>query len=347
LNPKYNRDLSELDAYGKISTSTLYIFHQFSGMNQKFAIIDLGTNTFHLLIVENNHITHRERIAVKIGMGGINKDVIPEDGIDRALEALKAFRLTIDKFAIIRIYAFGTSAFRNALNRNDVTNRIKQVANIEVDIISGDEEAEFIYIGVRAALDLGSNPNLIMDIGGGSVEFIIGNREKIFWQKSVEIGAQRLLEKFQKHDPITQQEIKELDQYFENTLVELLAAIHTHKPTTLVGSSGTFDTLSEIYCTQNSIAYAEDDKETPLTISSFYSTYKELISKNRAERLLIPGMIEMRVDMIVVACCMIRYLLSKHTFNTIRVSTYALKEGVLASIALLNPPHLGRAREGL
>lgn len=305
-------------------------------MNQKFAIIDLGTNTFHLIIVEFSRngytATHRERAAVKIGLGGINRDIIPEEGAARALEALKKFRVTINQHRVTKIYAFGTSAFRNAQNREAVTNRIKQIANIDVNIISGEEEAEFIYKGVRAALDLGNEPSLIVDIGGGSVEFIIGNNKQIFWKKSIEIGAQRLLEKYQKHDPISLQEIKSLDQHFENSLSELFTAIEIHKPLTLAGSSGTFDTLSEIYCIQNSISINEGDKETSLTIPSFYSTYQELISKSRAERLLIPGMIEMRVDMIVVACCLIRYLLEKHSFKDIRVSSYSLKEGVLAEL---------------
>lgn len=316
-------------------------------MNQKFAIIDLGTNTFHLLLAEfstNGYtIIHRKRVAVKIGLGGINRDIIPEEGAERALQALRNFSTTINNYGIVEIYAFGTSAFRNAKNRETVINRVKEIANIDINVISGEEEAAFIYKGVRAALDLGNEPSLIVDIGGGSVEFIIGNHHQIFWKKSIEIGAQRLLEKYQKHDPISSKEIKELDQHFKNSLSELFAAIETHKPLTLAGSSGTFDTLSDIYCVQNSISINEGDKETPLTISSFYSTYAELICKNRAERLLIPGMIEMRVDMIVVACCLIRFLLEKHSFNSIRVSTYSLKEGVLES---LTPPLPTPAGEG-
>lgn len=308
-------------------------------MEQKLAIIDLGTNTFHLLIAtcsENGYIiSHRERAAVKIGLGGINQDQIQKEGIVRAVEALKNFKAIIDQHALVKIYAFGTSALRNARNADDVISRIKQATSIEVNIISGDEEAEFIYRGVSSALDLGNHSSLIVDIGGGSVEFIIANRDKIFWKKSIEIGAQRLLEKFQKHDPILSTEINQLNQYFENELPELLTVLQKFNPSTMVGSSGTFDTLSEIHCIRQNIRYNEVDSETPFTIQSFTSIYKELISKNRAERLLIPGMIEMRVDMIVVACCLIRFIIEKHTFKTIRVSTYALKEGVLTS--LTNP----------
>jgi exopolyphosphatase / guanosine-5'-triphosphate,3'-diphosphate pyrophosphatase len=309
-------------------------------MKQKLAIIDLGTNTFHLLIAEYKQdrytILHRERAAVKIGVGGINRDIIQEDGIVRAVEALKTFKAIIDQQRITKIYAFGTSALRNAGNARDVTDRIKRATNIEVNIISGDEEAEFIYKGVRSALDLGNNPALIVDIGGGSVEFIIANQEEIFWKKSIEIGGQRLLEKFQKHDPILLTEINELNQYFEHVLQELLLKLQQYNPATLVGSSGTFDTLSEIHCIRHALPVQEESPETPLTFTSFNTIYREFITKNRAERLRIPGMIEMRVDMIVVVCCLIQFLLENHSFKNIRVSTYALKEGVLASMTYLD-----------
>lgn len=306
-------------------------------MNQKLAIIDLGTNTFHLLLAELHEnryeITHREKVAVKLGMGGINQDIIQEEAITRAIEVLKKFSLTLQQVDVNEIYAFGTSALRNASNGQEVIRKINQSTGIEVTIISGDKEADFIYLGVRSAVDLGSMPALIIDIGGGSVEFIIGDQTTIHWKKSIEIGAQRLLEKFQQHDPITKSEIADLNQYFDVTLKDVLKALNFYQPKTLVGSSGTFDTLSDIHCIQHGISIKSEDPETPLTIESFYSIYNTLIVKNRAERLLIPGMIELRVDMIVVACCLIRYILDKYSFNTIKVSSYSLKEGVLASLA--------------
>jgi len=305
-------------------------------MNQKLAIIDLGTNTFHLLLaelLENQYtITHREKVAVKLGMGGINQDVIQEEAITRAIEVLKKFSSTLEQAGIKRTYACGTSALRNARNGQEVIQKIKQSTGIEVTIISGDKEADFIYRGVRSAIDLGRMPALIIDIGGGSVEFIIGDQTTVRWKKSIEIGAQRLLEKFQKHDPITKSEIVDLDKYFDVTLKVVLQALNLHQPKVLVGSSGTFDTLSDIHCIHHGISIKSDDRETPLTIESFYAIYTELITKSREERLLIPGMIEMRVDMIVVACCLIRFILDKHSFNTIKVSSYSLKEGVLASM---------------
>ena len=163
------------------------------------------------------------------------------------------------------------------------------------------------------------------------MECILGDGTQIFWKKSFEIGAQRLLEEFHKHDPIISEEIRSLDQHFEKKLSPLFDALRLYPATALVGASGTFDTLSDIFCYQNNIYKVDDQPETPLSIEGFCSIYADLISKNREQRMQIPGMIEMRVDMIVVACCLVRYILSRHTFNRIRVSGYSLKEGVLAS----------------
>jgi len=306
-------------------------------MDEKIAVIDLGTNTFHLLIASlgngKSTMLQREKQAVKIGVGGINKGVITEAGIQRAVACLHLFKKKLDEWKVSRVQAFGTSALRNAANGKEVIEKIKSETGIEVKLISGDQEAEYIYYGVRSAMDLGTEKSLIVDIGGGSVEFIIGDRREIFWKQSFEIGAQRLLELYHKHDPITAEEINQLNRHFEKFLGSLRVAIEEHNPATLAGSSGTFDTLSEIYCNKQGIPIEREEGETPLTIPGFYEIYKELLSKNRAERMLIPGMIEMRVDMIIVGSCLVNYLLQKYAFKNIRVSTYSLKEGVLATLS--------------
>lgn len=296
----------------------------------------MGTNTFHLLLAEADargyHITYRDRLAVKIGKNGINRGIITEEGMNRALLAMQSFKNMADQHNVSRIYAFGTSALRNASNSEDIVRRIEAVTGIRVNIISGDLEAEYIYMGVKAALGLGEENSLIIDIGGGSVEFIIGNNHETHWKKSFEIGAQRLLEKFQRHDPITVEEVNDLDAYFKDNLQSLFEALKRFPTSIMVGSSGTFDTLSDIFCAEHDIHKPVEEVETPLTIEGFYDIYHRILTLHRAQRLQIPGMVEMRVDMIVVACCLIRYLLEHHTFNRIRVSTYSLKEGVLASM---------------
>ncbi len=305
-------------------------------MDDKIAIIDLGTNTFHLLLTQSQKgqpiILHQERVPVKIGLGGINRNIITDAGIVRAIEAMNNFKIILTQNKVSKVQAFGTSALRNASNGKEVVAMIEAETGISVRIISGDEEADYIYQGVRAAVTM-KETSLIVDIGGGSVEFIIGNHKEMLWKQSFEIGAQRLLEKFQKHDPILASEVKELNSFLKLSLLPLSNAIGKYKPQVLVGSSGTFDTLSEIHCIRNGFHYDPLAPETPLSFKSFHEIFNELITKNRAQRLQIHGMIEMRVDMIVVACCLIDYLLDCNTyFLSLRVSSYSLKEGVLATL---------------
>lgn len=304
----------------------------------RVAIIDMGTNTFHLLVAEKKgqqfNILFQDRIATKIGAGGINGGYITAEGQERALHALILFKNKAIELGVQKIIAFGTSALRNANNGQEIINSIHAKTGIEAKIISGDEEASLIYHGVRQAVKLGDQKSLIVDIGGGSVEFIIANDSKIFWKRSFEVGGQRLIEKFHQHDPILPEEIASLTQFLEEALDPLFVELKKHDLKTLIGSSGSFDTLSEIYCLRNNIEY-NTEPETPLTIKAFGEIFQELLTKNRAARMQIPGMIEMRVDMIVAACCLIQSLLWRYPFQSIRVSTYSLKEGVLAELSEL------------
>ena len=303
----------------------------------RIAIIDMGTNTFHLLIANAGggkyEIILRQHDAVKLGQAGINEGLITDAAWNRAMTAMRRFRQTIDDCGVATTYAFGTSAIRNASNGAALVEEIKRTTGITVRVISGDEEAGYIFEGVKAALDLGDEGNLVMDIGAGSVEFIIGDSHRIHWMRSFELGGQRLFEKFQKHDPVSEDEITELNTYLEKELHPLQRALTEFRPRTLVGSSGTFDTLSDIFYIQHNLSRTGEETETSLTLAGFYEIFEDLIHKDRAQRMQIPGMIEMRVDMITVSCCLIRYVLKAYPFERIRVSTYSLKEGVLASVA--------------
>lgn len=308
-------------------------------MSSRLGIIDLGTNTFHLLIVEKNGMDvttlfHESRPA-RIGLGGINNRIITDEAIERALNVLRFFREQLDLFEVSfeNTMAFGTSAIRNAGNQDAFCETVLREINIPIKVIDGNQEASYIYKGVRYGAKLGSSPSLIMDIGGGSVEFIIGNESQIFWKQSFEIGGQRLMEKFMRTDPLAEGDKKKLYNYFEETLIPLANAVHQYAPEKLVGSSGTFDTLIDIdfqYRTGNWSPASQTD--FPLPIEEFYRIYSLILNGNHQERMDIPGMIALRVDMIVVAVCIIDYVLRSHGINQIQVSSYALKEGVLADL---------------
>jgi exopolyphosphatase/guanosine-5'-triphosphate,3'-diphosphate pyrophosphatase len=299
------------------------------------AIIDLGTNTFHLLIVEGEKVLFKESTPAKIGKGGISQGIIAEEGIQRALIVLKHFREVIDiqEVKLEKVFATGTSAIRNAANKDAFVQRVLDETGIKIQVISGDEEAELICLGVKKAMSI-PETSMIMDIGGGSVEFIICNNEKIFWKQSFEIGGQRLMDKFMKSDPISMRSVQMMDDFFREKLLPLANACHQYAPKVLIGSSGSFDTLIDMLFMKEKNSLPEANEVSfDYSIPEFYRAYDELIFKNHAERMAIPGMIELRVDMIVVAMCLIRFIIQTLEIQQIRVSSYALKEGVMAKFS--------------
>jgi exopolyphosphatase / guanosine-5'-triphosphate,3'-diphosphate pyrophosphatase len=296
------------------------------------AIIDLGTNTFDLLIVDGaQKIIHEEKMPVKMGMGGINEGVITGLAIERTIDALQVFAKRCKELNVVTIHAFGTSAFRNAKNAAAIIKRAKAEAGIDIKIISGDQEAQLIYVGVKQAVRLEKEKSLIVDIGGGSVEFIIADETEIFWKQSLEVGGQRLLERFHRHEPILPEELFSLKKYLSESLSPIVAPLRQHSPMTMVGTSGTFETLSDIYCVRKNVPNPQNP-ESPLTIDMFQKIYSDLVAMNKEARVAMPGMMVWRADMIVVTCCLIQAILELHRFNQIRVSRYSLKEGIMATI---------------
>lgn len=299
----------------------------------KIAIIDLGTNTFNLLIVEGSTTLFKIKIAVKLGEGGITKGYIAEAPFQRGFEALKKHLQTIEEYQVDRTLAFATSAIRSASNGVDFVTKVKTELGLYIEVIDGDKEAELIYLGVKQALDLGDGNNLIMDIGGGSTEFIICNKKEIFWKQSFQLGAARLLEHFQPKDPITSAEIKSIEYYLENTLTPLWSALQKFPCDTLVGSSGSFDTLADVIVHQLYTASILKGKTNyDFNLSDYQWLHKYFLKSNLEERLNTPGMIPMRADMIVISSIFIDYLLQRENISNMKLSNFALKEGVLETL---------------
>jgi exopolyphosphatase/guanosine-5'-triphosphate,3'-diphosphate pyrophosphatase len=298
------------------------------------AVIDLGTNTFHLLIAQKASggftTLYAEQFVAKIGKGGINKGIITEEAYQRALQGLEKFKQKLEQYEVPagKVFAIATSAIRNASNGPALVTDIETLTGIRVNIISGDEEAQLIYEGVKASLELNEHNSLIMDIGGGSVEYIICNKDGILWKKSFEIGAQRLLDRFMHTDPISVMSVMKLQEYVQEQLIPLTNAVHQYAPVVLIGASGAFDTLTEIYKKQQGLA-ATGSTSSELPVTAFKEIYEQLLTRDKQQRLAIPGMLEMRVDMIVVASCLIDLILENYNISSIRVSAYALKEGLM------------------
>lgn len=291
-------------------------------------IIDMGTNTFHLLIADGiDQVIHQEKVAVRLGKGGISDGILTDDAMDRAITTLLDFHQKLKQHKVEEVCATATSAVRSAKNQNEFVDRVKQETEIDITILDGSDEAFLIHQGVLQYVDFKDETGLIVDIGGGSIELIIADDKEVKWLRSYEIGGQRLIDRFHKSDPISLNEVNNLIQYLEKTLVEVFEQCKIHKATHLIGSSGSFDTFWDIFIGQQ----PEVKPIKPgLTRAQFENIHDELLIKDKTERLAIPGMIPMRVDMIVGASVVTKCIMDNCSFDLIKISPFALKEGVLA-----------------
>ncbi|AEV33996.1 exopolyphosphatase [Owenweeksia hongkongensis DSM 17368] len=301
----------------------------------KTAVIDLGTNTFNLLIRDNEtaEVLINTKIAVKLGEGGLNKNEIAKPAFDRGIAALRKHKKTILEFGADQTYAFATSAIRSASNGNTFVKEALKECNISVNVIDGQKEAELIYFGVKQALPLPVSTSLIMDIGGGSTEFIIADSSKVHWIHSFNLGASRLLEKFQPSNPITTAEIKSIEKYLDTELSPLWEACADHSDITLIGSSGSFDTMAAmVQAAFPNAGYNPLNTTYTFEIGQFEAVAQKMLDFTLEQRLATPGMIPMRADMIVMACIQINFVLQKLGVKSLKLSTYALKEGVFFTL---------------
>lgn len=299
------------------------------------AIIDLGTNTFNLIVADVDKdggfiIKHRDKIPVKLGMNGINKGIVMPDAMDRGLQALQEHIVTAKSFNPKQIKAYGTSALRTACNSADFINQAKYELGIEIEIISGDLEAEFTYHGIKSAVPLSLENVLMLDIGGGSNEFIIGNSEGIVWKKSYMLGMSRVLEKFQPSDPVLPQEIIAMEKYFDEHLQELYEKCLEYKIQKLIGSSGSFDSFATMITFEYySIKVLENVTHFKIPLNQFHYLHSRFLQSTLEERKKMKGLELMRIEMIHLASILVNHLLQKIPISSLIQSDYSLKEGLI------------------
>lgn len=303
----------------------------------RIAVIDCGTNTFNLMVVEIKNQSfeniYSSKIPVKLGEGGINNGCINEVPFQRGIDALTTFKNHIIKLNVNSVHAFATSAIRDAINGIKFKEEALLKTGISITIIDGNKEAEYIYEGNKRAVSLSQSPSLIMDIGGGSTEFIIGNTDKILWKKSYQLGAARLLDKFKPSNPITQNEITAISNFLKEELAELIAAYKAHQPKELIGSSGAFDSIIELIHGQlRGERFMKEKTEYVVDLSNYFKIASTIVASTIEERRTLKGLVEMRVDMIVISCLLINFVLKTLDIKEMRVSTYSLKEGALSEI---------------
>lgn len=298
----------------------------------KAAVIDLGTNTFHLIIAEITssamEVLYKTNVPVRLGEGRINDNIIIPEAFERGMETLASFRTTIDQYEATIVRAIATSAVRSAANGLDFVRSAFDRAGITIEVISGEDEAAYIYNGVKAT-GIIKETSLIMDIGGGSTEFVICTPEATLWKKSYNIGAARLMQAYFHSDPINEKDQLHIISRLDQELPDLKAACLQFKPHTLVGSAGAFETFAAMLLKDvdiKTISSAVLDKDDYMQLS------QNLIRSTHDERLHMPNLIALRVDMIVIAALLTNYIIENLQLNTLSLSTYDLKMGVLYQI---------------
>jgi len=299
-------------------------------MTKRYGVIDLGTNTFHLLICEQEDDGNikeliRERVFVKLGEEGI--ETIGALPFQRALAAIHTFKTILEKFNVKKVNAFGTAALRTASNGNDFISKIKEETGITVKLIPGDEEARLIYLGVSLAVPLNNENGLIMDIGGGSVEFIVANSQGVIWAQSFPVGVSVLYREFHKSDPISLDDIKAVEDHLTGTLQPLFETLKSYQTPLLIGASGTFDVL-DILLSKNRISPIHSSVE----VQDFFPLYQQFLKTTLSERFQMEKLPESRAEMIIVALILINLILHKANIQRIAVSAYAMKEGMLSEM---------------
>ncbi|SDK38609.1 exopolyphosphatase / guanosine-5'-triphosphate,3'-diphosphate pyrophosphatase [Pedobacter sp. ok626] len=297
------------------------------------AVIDLGTNTFHLIIAEISatevKVLFKTNEPVRLGQGRINENIIVPEAFERGIATLKAFKQEIIKHQVDVVKATATSAVRSAANGTEFVNAAKKNAGIDIEVISGDQEAAYIFKGVKATGAIQAT-SLIMDIGGGSTEFIIANADEILWKASYNIGAARLTQAYFHSDPISQADQSAILTHLKETLQELGAACALYKPQHLVGSAGAFESFTGMIDPSIDL---NTIKSAPIDLNQYQKLAATLIASTHAEREVMPNLIALRVDMIVIAALISNYVIASCGIKTISLSTYDLKMGVLYELA--------------
>ncbi|HMU14640.1 MAG: phosphatase [Bacteroidetes bacterium] len=297
----------------------------------RFAIIDLGTNTFNLLVAEHTgkgalRMLHEEECPVFLGRGSTEKGIITDEAMERALVALRELMDVARSYGAACVKGFGTSALRSARNATDLSTRAKALFDLDISVITGEQEAELILAGVRQAVSFGTRPMLVMDIGGGSIEFILATDKALMWKRSFELGATRLLERFTPSDPLTIDEQFRLVTYLDTQLEPLFAVMDRHWPAALVGSAGSFDTLAELVALERGDTWAPDQVTMTFSNIEFDAVKERIIGSTRAERVVIKAIPEYRVDTLPLALIAMERVIA-HGIEELRWSRYALKEG--------------------
>jgi exopolyphosphatase/guanosine-5'-triphosphate,3'-diphosphate pyrophosphatase len=311
----------------------------------KIAAIDCGTNSFHLLVARvgaDGVIEPLDRAKEMVRLGdSAFKGVISEEATARAVEGIRRFRGIAERGGCDAIIAVATSAVREAENGGDFVRIVRDETGIELTVIRGDEEARLIYLGARSVLHLAARRALVVDIGGGSVELIVGDARDVHYTASLKLGVLRLLDLHPVSDPITPDQRAKLAEHLHRVLESAMAPVRKIGFEVLAMTSGTARQVAELVPSP----VDAKDKQRRVAFKDVYQLEDRLCALPSAERARISGLDPRRVDSIVPGVILVRALLETAHADEYVMCETALREGLVADYAARNRPSITLVEE--
>jgi exopolyphosphatase / guanosine-5'-triphosphate,3'-diphosphate pyrophosphatase len=303
------------------------------------AAIDIGTNSFHMVVVKVQPsipaftIVDREKEIVRLGDRELETGNLTSQAMKRGIDALRRFQEVAKYLNAEHVIAVATSAVREAPNGGEFIKQVYEELNLQINLISGQEEARRIYLGVLSVMDFQNQPHIIIDIGGGSTEIVLADSQEPRTLSSTKVGAVRLTSEFVTTDPISVGEFFYLQAFIkgqlERAVDELRARLKTSEIPRLVGTSGTIETLAIIHA-------REKLGTVPSPLTGYQFTLKdlrELIQRLRGmsgeERASMSGMSERRAEIIVAGALILQEAMVMMKVDSLTVCERSLREGVI------------------
>ena len=300
----------------------------------RLAAFDLGSNSFHLLVVDAHPDGSfvplaREKDMLRLGDAVGREGRIPDALADRAVATVDRFRKVAVGAGSDEIHACGTAALREADNGGEVVDRMADEAGVHVRVINGQEEARLIFEAVRASVVIDPGPALCMDLGGGSLELTVGDRARLQWLASVRLGVARLNAELVTGDPLTPDDVRRVEKRVTSILAPLADEVAGLRPGMLVGSSGTFCDLAAMVAARRTGTVPRSVNQFSFGRDELLALHQDLLAMGAADRAKIPGLEAKRADIIPVGSTLLLTAMDLFGFDAMTVSEWALREGIV------------------
>ena len=296
--------------------------------------IDLGTNSFRLLVAEMNDAQSLREIGsakeiTRLGEGFSTRKAVLPSAVERSVATLKRFKEMLQKYRVDDLIVVGTSAVREAENRDAFLNEVKRQTGFDVQVISGEEEALCTFLGVNLVIQNQTEPMLVIDIGGGSTEFIGAEGDTPNFLLSTELGVVHLTEKYLRSDPPTPEELKSVRLAIDKVIKPI--GYHFPPKGLLVGTAGSITTLAAI--DQRMTVYdPQKINRYPLSRASLERIFKDLSVMPLEQRRKTLGLEKGREDIILTGALILLAVMELFGYDPVYVSDYGLREGVLINL---------------